>query len=86
MSTSHKLRERFTSFWSDSAEHHGKPFAITGMIWMTEEDGMNPEPRFDIEFDDGSAFEQAGAEELFEDWATPDRETPAPLEALAVAS
>lgn len=79
MSTTHKLRERFTSFWTDSAEHHGKAFTITAMVWVnTEDDGLdNPEPRFNITFADGSTFADANAEELFEGWASPDEMTPA---------
>ena len=75
MSSQHKRRDRFTSFWSDSAEHNGKRFNITGMVWCGEEEGMNPEPRFNVAFEDGTAFESANAEEIFEDWATPDRPT-----------
>lgn len=75
MSTTLKARSAFTSFWTDSAAHNGKPFTITGMVWITEDDGMNPEPRFDVTFADGSTLEQACAEELFEGWAEPDRPT-----------
>lgn len=76
MSSTHKIRDRFTSFWSDSAEHNGKPFRIVGMVWVGADEGMNPEPRFNIRFDNGSEFESANAEELFEGWASPDRRTP----------
>ena len=77
MASRHRLRERFTSFWTDSAEHHGKTFTITGMVWVnTEDDGLdNPEPRFDIVFADGTSFDDANAEELFEGWASPERPT-----------
>ena len=78
MSSTHKIRERFTSYWSDSAEHDGKAFSIVGMVWCGEEEGMNPEPRFNIVFDDGTAFDDANAEELFEGWATPDLPTAKP--------
>jgi hypothetical protein len=75
MSSTHKIRERFTSFWSDSAAHNGRRFSITGMVWCGEEEGMEPEPRFNITFEDGSTFDDANAEELFEGWAAPDRLT-----------
>lgn len=77
MSTTHKIRDRFTSFWSDSAEHSGKRFTVTGMVWLSEEDGVNPEPRFAVTFEDGTIFEEANAEEIFEGWASPDRMTAA---------
>lgn len=77
MSSTHNIRPRFTSFWTDSAQHHGKPFTITAMVWCGEEEGMNPEPRFHVTFADGSTFADANAEELFEGWATPERATPA---------
>jgi hypothetical protein len=75
MASTHKIRERFTSFWSDSAEHDGKAFSIVAMVWCGEEEGMNAEPRFNIVFADGESFADAGAEELFEGWAMPERET-----------
>ena len=83
MSSKHKIRERFTSYWTDSKEHNGKTFTITSMVWLGEEEGMNPEPRFDIVFADGTVFEEANAEELFEGWAIPELPTAAPLTATA---
>lgn len=75
MSTKYPLRERFTSFWTDSKAHDGKRFAIAGMVWLGEDDGVNPEPRFDVTFEDGTRFAEACAEELFIGWAAPDRPT-----------